>query len=370
MKAFDLRQLHKPKERLVTDTPRQMALRKNDHIRICRDEGVEGASKHTSKVDLRPCAFPEMDVSDVDLSASLLGTRFSMPLLITGMTGGVEFGQQINEVLAKCAEKYGIPMGLGSQKMMLANPETAALFQVRSKAPNAFLIGNIGAVSLNYGVTTDDIVRLVDSCELNAFAIHINALQECIQPEGERNFKNLFFAIENVVKRLPVPVVVKEVGVGLDARSAVRLAEMGVRAIDVGGQGGTSWSYIEGRRGDGLTQRLGTLFRDWGTGTEQALINCVDALKQNHLKPDLIATGGVRDGIHVAKLVGLGAQMAGVGLPLFRAATDAIQQNNVEKAIADVESEIEFFKRSLTIAMFCSGAKTLGNLASCIERKE
>lgn len=354
----------------MTDTPRQMAARKNDHIRICRDEDVEGFSKNLSKVELRPCAFPEMDVSEVDLSASLFGTSFLMPLLITGMTGGVEYGQKINEVLAMCAQKHGIPMGLGSQKMMLADPQTSKLFQVRSKAPRAFLIGNIGAVSLNYGVSADDIVRLVDTCELNAFAIHINALQECIQPEGERNFKNLFSVIETVVRRLPVPVMVKEVGVGLDARSAVRLAEIGVKAIDVGGQGGTSWSYIEGRRGDHMTERLGSLFRDWGTGTEQALINCADALKQKNLKPDLVATGGVRDGIHVAKLVGLGAQMAGVGLPLFRAAVMAIQQNDVEKAMADVESELEFFKRSLTIAMFCAGARSLENLSSCIERKD
>ncbi len=350
------------KKSAVIENANVASQRKNDHIRICTDHNVESSieARPFDKFHLRAEAWPDFSINDVCTQQRFLGTDFAMPLIITGMTGGVDRGQEINETLALAAQKFQIPLGLGSQKIVLADPQKRKLFDVRKVAPKAFVIGNMGLVSLNYGVKIDDILELVESFELNAFAFHLNALQEAIQPEGERNFSNLASFLKEAVRRLPVPVMVKEVGAGLGPDTFRRIVECGVSAVDVGGQGGTSWGYIEGLRGNSQTQRMGSLFRNWGISTEQSLNACVAT--QNSLKdkfPEIVATGGIRDGLQVAKAIALGATLAGVGLPLFKAVVSPPSGMSPFEALYQ---ELEFFEKSLKIAMFCSGSRSLKSL--------
>lgn len=341
--------------------------RKNDHINICRSKNVESNVNLFSKINLLPEALPEFNLSDVNMSQNFLGRSFNLPILITGMTGGISKGQEINEALALAAQKFNIPMGLGSQKIMIKEPKYKKLFDIRKTAPNLFIIGNIGAVSLNYGVDFDDIKKMVDELELNAFAVHLNALQECIQPEGERNFANLLSKITSLAKNLPVPLIVKEVGSGMTANTFKKLANTGVAAIDIGGKGGTSWGYIEGLRSDREGARLGNLFKNWGIATDESLMTCSNLKKDFQYSVPLIATGGIRNGLHVAKAVAVGASMVGIGLPLFRAAVSPLKGESPSDSI---ERELAFFQKSLSIAMFCSGAQNLSELSSCIVWEE
>jgi isopentenyl-diphosphate delta-isomerase len=345
------------------DTPALMVSRKNDHIQICQTQHVESTAELFSNIHFLPEALPEFNLSDVDMSQILFGRTFSLPILITGMTGGVQKGQEINEALALAAQNYNIPMGLGSQKMMIKEPKYKKLFNVKKVAPKLFVIGNIGAVSLNYGVSIDDIKRLVDDLELNAFAIHLNALQECIQPEGERNFSNLLSKIEHIAKNLHVPLLIKEVGSGLSTNTFKKLVLSGVACVDIGGKGGTSWGYIEGLRSDKDGVRLGELFRNWGISTSDAIIACTRLKKDLDYNIPLVATGGIRNGLQIAKAIAVGATMAGVGLPLFRAAVSPLKG---ETPLESVEKELAFFKKSLSIAMFCTGSQKLSDLSSHI----
>ena len=341
-----------------------MAKRKNDHIDICRTQNIESLGEPFSQYELRPEALPELDFLAVSTEQKFLQQTFSMPILITGMTGGVKHGKQINEALALAAQNYGIPMGLGSQKMILKDPTLKDLFDVHKIAPKLFLIGNIGAVSFNYGIKVDQIKKMVDDFQLNAFALHLNALQECIQPEGERNFSNLLHKIEETAKALPVPLIIKEVGSGMSAKTYRDLVQAGAKAIDVGGKGGTSWSAIEGMRSDDNNLRLGELFRNWGYSTDKALLQCVQSKEKHKDNIDLIATGGIRNGLQVAKAVALGATMVGVGLPLFRAAVNPQKGLTAQES---VENELRFFQKSLIISLFCSGAKSLIDLRSRLD---
>ncbi len=358
----------KPKKLLpyTEDTPMLMEYRKNDHIRICQTENVEAETELFSKINFLPEALPEFDISEIDMSQNFFGQTFDLPILITGMTGGVDKGQEINEALAIAAQNFNIPIGLGSQKMMIKEPKYKKLFDVRKVAPKLFVIGNIGAVSLNYGIGLDDIKRLVDDLELGAFAIHLNALQECIQPEGERNFSNLLSKIEFIAKNLPVPLLIKEVGSGITPSTFQKLVAAGVSGVDVGGKGGTSWGYIEGLRSNNEGARLGELFRNWGIPTDVSIIACSRLKKDLQYNGPLVATGGIRNGLHVAKAVAIGATMAGVGLPLFRAAVSPLKG---ETPLESVERELVFFEKSLSIAMFCSGSQKLSELSSRVVRE-
>jgi isopentenyl-diphosphate Delta-isomerase len=359
------------------DSPELMEARKRDHIRICATENVESQSDGFSNIHLIPDACPDFSLADTQLNAPFMGRAFSMPLLITGMTGGVQYGQALNEALATAAQNFDVPMGLGSLKMLVAQPHFRPYFDLKPRFPKLFLLGNIGLSSFNNGLKIDDALFLIESLKLDGFALHLNALQECVQPEGERNFHHSYEFIQDFIKRSPVPVLIKEVGSGISQSTCLKLWECGVRAIDVGGRGGTSWSAIEGRRGSALQERLGSLFRNWGLSTEQSLRECltVNETIPQGAKCELVATGGVRDGWQMAKALALGANMCGVGLPLFRAAVGpdfANQGMTVQpelgsrhsKAVERVEDELEFFQNSLRIAMFCSGAQNVRQLPS------
>lgn len=329
-------------------------LRKNQHINICQSQDVEATDRYTGFSDLSfvPKTIPELNWSDLDISCSFLGRKFAAPLLITGMTGGIEKGTEINRRLALAAARFGIPMGVGSQRIAVENAEHAKIFAVKKYAPDLFCIANLGAAQ----ITGPDAVAMcqtaIDMIDANALAIHVNILQEAVQVEGDRSFQGLFDNIQKIAAAVSVPIVVKEVGAGMDVATASRLFSIGVQAIDVGGKGGTSWSYIEGQRSSSATvQEVASAFRDWGIPTAYSL----SAVAQAFPGASLTATGGIRDGITVAKAVALGAKMAGIGLPLFRAALES------EDGPTRV---LESLVQQLKTTMLCTGARTLADLRS------
>lgn len=329
-------------------------LRKEQHIKICAEQNVEASTTTTGleHFRLRPKALPELAWGDLDTRTSLLGQTFDFPLLITGMTGGVVQGADINRRLAMAASEFRIPMGVGSQRIALRDSRYRDIFQLKQSYPKLFLIGNLGVNQLKKGQELDDCRAAVEMIQADALALHVNVLQELIQEEGDRDFRFLLDRIATVAEHLSVPVVVKEVGCGFDVETVMALYERGVRCVDVGGQGGTSWAFIEGQRSASPTTRaLGETFRNWGLPTALALTDLNKALPEL----DLIATGGIRDGLMVAKAVGLGAKTAGVGLPLFRAAVES------ETAVIEV---LEMLARGLKTAMLCSGCQRLDQLGS------
>jgi isopentenyl-diphosphate delta-isomerase len=332
-------------------------LRKAAHLSIAREQDVEARLVRAGwdDVRLRHVALPELGWEELDTSVELFGKKLGAPLLIAGMTGGSERAGTVNSRLARAAEGLRLPMGLGSQRVMLERPVLAGTFAVRDLAPSTLLIGNVGAVQLNRSVTADDCVRLVEEGGLDAFALHLNVLQELVQPEGDRDWRGLLGKIGAVARRLPVPLVVKETGCGISGAVALRLRDEGVACIDVGGAGGTSWGWIEGfRAADPERAAIGETFRDWGLPTRDALLDCRRALG-----PDfpLIATGGVRSGLDVARAIALGADLAGVALPFFRAA-DAGEDDALRLA--------ERFVAELRIAMMCAGARTVSALRGAV----
>jgi isopentenyl-diphosphate delta-isomerase len=296
-------------------------------------------------------ALPELSLEDVDVGVTFLGRRLRAPLLISSMTGGTAISQLINERLAAAAQATGVAMAVGSQRIALEVPDTWGSFQVvRDVAPDVLLFGNIGAVQLNYGLTAADCRWLVENLGADGLFLHLNPLQEALQAEGNTNFRGLTDKIHEVCRSVPFPVLVKEVGAGIAPNVAMDLAQAGVAAIDVSGAGGTSWAGIEGLRAhDARRRSLGSLFRDWGLPTAEALVACRARL------PDfpLIASGGIEDGIQVAKALALGADLVGVAgllLPFAQDSTEAV----VER-LNELVSE-------LRIAMFAVGARDVASL--------
>ena len=222
---------------------------------------------------LRHEALPECALEDVDLGTSFLGRGLSAPLVISSMTGGTERAWAINRNLAMAADRFGVALGLGSQKAAIENSSLLATYRVREIAPNVVLFANVGAVSLNYGIEVDDVRRAIDSIAANGLYLHLNPLQEALQPSGDTNFRDLLPKITALCRGLEVPVIAKSVGSGLSVRTAARLLEAGVGAIDVAGAGGTSWARVEGRRsGDVRREALAETFAGWGYPTVEATV--------------------------------------------------------------------------------------------------
>jgi isopentenyl-diphosphate delta-isomerase len=333
-------------------TPPEIERRKADHIRINLEEDVQFPRLTTGLERYRFIhqALPELNLDEIDLSTTLLGKRLRAPLLISSMTGGTEAARTINRNLAQAAQAAGIAMGLGSQRAAIENPALAPTYQVRDLAPDILLFANLGAVQLNYGYGVDHCRRAVEMVEADALILHLNALQEAVQPGGDGNWKGLLRRIEAVCRALPVPVVVKEVGWGLSERVARQLAEAGVAALDVAGAGGTSWSEVEARRAPTeLHRRVASAFADWGLPTAETLLMA----RRGAPNLPIIASGGLRDGIDVAKCIALGAAAAGMAGPFLKAA--AVSTEAVSEAIAEIT-------RVLRIAMFCAGAGSIPEL--------
>lgn len=328
------------------------AQRKQDHLRIVRDEAVNaiGITTGLERYRLVHCALPEIDLAEIDTSTQFLGRTLRAPILISGMTGGVERGAEMNRRLAAAAQALGCAMGVGSQRVAIEDPSLASLFRLRDIAPDILLLANLGAVQLNYGYGPAECQRAVDLIEADALVLRLNPLQEALQTGGNTNWAGLLRGIEAVCASLKVPVVVKEVGWGISARVARQLKEAGVVAIDVGGAGGTSWSEVERHRAStAVLHRVCSSFAGWGIPTVESLMMTRAAVPEM----PLIASGGLRSGVEAAKTLALGADLAGFAAPLLRAAAES-EAGAYELLTALIDE--------LRLSMFCCGACNLAQL--------
>jgi isopentenyl-diphosphate Delta-isomerase len=327
--------------------------RKADHLRVCLEEDVQ--SHQTTGLEhyrFTHCCLPELDRSDIDLTTPFLGKSLGAPLLISSMTGGTEQARVINNRLAGVAQHYRIAMGVGSQRVAIENPQVASTFTVRSIAPDILLFANLGAVQLNYGYGLDQCLRVVEWLGADALVLHLNPLQESVQTKGDTNFKGLLAKIALLCEKLPVPVIAKEVGNGISGSMAQKLLNVGVAAIDVAGAGGTSWARVESERAkDPLQRRLGSTFANWGLPTA----DCITTIRSIDSHLPLIASGGLRNGLEVAKAIALGANIAGLALPFLQAAADS------EQALHEL---VNALMAEIATVLFCTGSATLTDLGN------
>jgi isopentenyl-diphosphate delta-isomerase len=326
--------------------------RKADHIKINLEQDVRSAlTTGLENYHFTHEALPELDLARIDPSLSLFGKRLDAPILISSMTGGTEEAGQINQRLAEAAQEVGVAMGVGSQRAALEHPEQIPTFAITRKvAPDILLFANLGAVQLNYGYGLDECRRAVDMIQADALILHLNPLQEAVQDAGDTNFAGLAKKIEEVCKKLEVPVIAKEVGWGISERTAKLLAECGVSAIDVAGAGGTSWSQVEMHRApDEFTRALAATFVGWGIPTAESILNVKRVLP----KMTVFASGGLKDGLDIAKCVALGATLGGMAGQFLKAAAVS-----TEKTV----EMMKLMKRQIEVTMFAAGVDNLNTL--------
>ena len=327
--------------------------RKADHIKINLEQDVRSALT-TGLENYRFVheALPEVDLNRLDTSLSLFGKTLASPILVSSMTGGTDEAETINLRLAEAAQECGIAMGVGSQRAAIEHPEQARTFQVRRVAPDILLFANLGAVQFNYGYGIDECRKAVDMIQADALYLHLNPLQEAVQDAGDTNWIGIAKKIEEVCKKLKVPVIAKEVGWGISEKTAKVLADCGVSAIDVAGAGGTSWSQVEMHRApDEFTRQLAATFVGWGIPTTDSIINV------KKVTPDMtiFASGGLKDGLDIAKCIALGATLGGMAGQFLKAAAIS-----TEKAV----EMMRLTKRQIEVTMFSCGAGNIASLGS------
>ena len=320
--------------------------RKAEHIRLALDRRMQLGHSYFDDYRFEHEALPEIDAEDIDLSVEFLGRRLQAPLLVSCMTGGTETAGRINRNLAAGAERTGIAVGVGSQRKALEDPVKADTFRVREVAPTVPLLANLGAVQLNYGMGVRECRQAVDMIGADALVLHLNPLQEAIQPEGQCNFSGLLPKIGDVVRGVGVPVVVKEIGCGISEATARALAGQGIRIVDTAGVGGTSWARIEAERAGDL--EIGELFAGWGLPTPESIrqVRRVEGLT-------VIASGGIRNGLDAAKAIAFGADLVGMAYPFLEPATESPER---------VAEKVRRTIRELKICMFCLGVKSIAEL--------
>lgn len=329
----------------------QISKRKADHLKINLENDVQsGITTGLENYRFIHRALPDINLDQIDSSTTFFNKRLNAPLLISSMTGGVEQSGSINRTLAEAAQTTGIAMGVGSQRAALVSPQSASTFQIRQYAPDILLFANLGAIQLNYGFGLDECQRAVDMIEADALVLHLNSIQEALQPDGNTNFAGLIHKIEAVCRALKVPVIAKEVGWGFSEEDVTQLSNAGVAAIDVAGAGGTSWSQVEMYRSKNESQALiAAQFSDWGISTTQSIINV------KHAAPHLpiIASGGLHSGIDIAKCLALGAEIGGLSTIFLKAAIESLE--TTIQTIKNLEREIR-------ICMFGCGAENITSL--------
>ncbi len=326
--------------------------RKVDHIRINLEEDVQFPRMKTGLERFRFMhqALPEMSLTEIDMSLELFGKRLAAPILISSMTGGTEIARAINRNLALGAQAGQIALGLGSQRAAIEDECLVQSYAVRDVAPDILLFANVGAVQLNYGYGPAQCQRAVDMVGADALILHFNVLQEAVQAEGDIDFSGLLKKVETVCAKLPVPVIAKEVGWGFSEQNVKALENAGAAAIDVAGSGGTSWSEVEYHRAPtAFHARVARSFADWGIPTADAVQIARGAAPQL----PIFASGGLRDGIDIAKCLALGADLAGLASPFLHAASDSAEA---------VNELIRELKAQLRIAMLCSASRDLAAL--------
>lgn len=340
------------------DATDHVEARKAEHLRVTATHDVNArVGAGWEDVRLLHEALPSVDQVDIDLGVGLLGRRLRAPLVIAAMTGGHAAAREVNALLARAAEKHGLAMGVGSQRAALRNPSLGSTYGVvREHAPSAFLIGNIGAAQLiqqgsGAALRLDQAHAAIAMIRADALAIHLNFLEESVQPEGDRRAVGCGAALRAIVEDAGVPVIAKETGAGLSRGTALRLRDLGVSALDVGGVGGTSFAAIEGLRaeaqGDEQGRVLGEVLRDWGIPTAVSVVGASAA------GLPMIATGGVRTGLDAAKAIALGASVVGVARPLLQAAFEG--EGAVDRWIGQ-------FLHELRAVLFLTNCRELAEL--------
>lgn len=328
------------------------AKRKDAHLDLCATEEVAPVENATLLGDVRlvHCAMPELSFGQVELGLSWFGKALKAPILITGMTGGTERAGQVNRELAQVAEEFGVAFGVGSQRAMAERPELTSTFAVRSVAPTTVVIGNLGLVQASR-LPIDQIRKLTDAIGADALALHLNPGQELNQPEGDRDFQNGYRTVTALAKAYGDRLLVKETGCGVSPEVARRLVDCGVKSLDVSGLGGTSWVRVEQLRSTGVAREVGAQFASWGIPTAAAIASVRKAVP-SHVT--LVASGGLRTGLDVAKALALGADLGGMALPLFRA-----QQQG---GISGVRTALETVMTALKQALALTGSRTVAEL--------
>jgi len=329
----------------------QTSSRKANHIQINLEQNVgSGLTTGLECYRFTHQALPELDLEEVCLRLDLFNKQLNAPLLISSMTGGTDEAAKINRTLAEAAQETRIAMGLGSQRAAIENPELEVTYKIRRYAPDILLFANLGAVQLNYGYGIEECRRAVEMAEADALILHLNALQEAVQPEGQTHFTGLLSKIEIICRSLPVPVIAKEVGWGISEQAAVQLASAGVAAIDVAGAGGTSWSQVEMHRAKNERQaRLAAAFIDWGIPTAES----IHMVRQAAPGMTIFASGGIRSGIDIAKAIALGASLGGMANPFLKAA--------VESKEATIQT-IQEIMHEMRVCMFAAGVANIEQL--------
>lgn len=325
----------------MSDMSKKTKSRKLEHLKICIRENVEVGDTYFSNARFVHNCLPEISMDEIDTSIEFMGKTLKAPFMIAAMTGGVAKAGKINRDLASVAEKLGIGFGVGSQRAMLEDPTVASTYKVRDTAPKTLVFGNIGVAQLGH-YNTLEIIKAMKDIGADAVCVHLNAAQEAAQTEGDLDFRN---GLENISRlaRL-MPVIAKEVGNGVSREAALDLKKAGVKALDIGGFGGTSWVKV-----DSIRAKMKNVLNDWGIPTAASVMECHDLLP-------VIATGGIRDGVSAAKAIALGAQMCGVALPALRWYSKGGKPA--------VEKGFERMIREFRTAMFLTGSKTVAQLRS------
>ncbi|MCL5876671.1 MAG: type 2 isopentenyl-diphosphate Delta-isomerase [Candidatus Bathyarchaeota archaeon] len=329
--------------------------RKVDHIRICLDDKAQAkrATSGFEDIQLIHRALPETDKAKISLQTTFLGKKFKAPIIVGAMTGGAEEAMKINASIAEAVEKLGLGMGLGSQRAAIENKNLEKTYRVaREKAPHAFLIANVGGVQLVHGYGVKEVKRIVEMIDADAVAVHLNALQEAVQPEGQTNFKGVLTKIAEIAAAIEQPVIVKETGAGMSAEDAKALEKAGVKAIDISGVGGTSFAAVEYYRapkiGGETQQFIGEALWDWGIPTAVSLIEASQTVKL-----PLIASGGIRSGTDIAKALALNASLASIVQPILQTAV---------KGTKETEQKLSCLIEELRNVMFLVGAEKISDL--------
>lgn len=325
--------------------------RKKEHLEICLDTASVTGPLGTGLdgYGFVHNALPELNLDEIDTSTTFLGKPLRAPILISSMTGGFDVARKVNRNLATAAQALGLAMGVGSQRVAVEQADTAVTFQVRDVAPDILLFANLGAVQLNYGYDVRQCRTAVSMIAADGLILHLNVLQEAMQPEGNRNFKGLTDRIAAVCGELAAPVIAKEVGNGISVDAAHRLQLAGVAAIDIAGRGGTSWSAVEAQRAIKIGERSSGAFADWGIPTEHAIRSVREAMPTM----PLIGSGGLRSGVDIAKALALGADLGALGQPLLAAALESADH---------VIEQLRYLIHELKVSMLCVGAENLSAL--------
>ena len=332
----------------------ELERRKDAHLDVVLGEpvGSSGSAVGLGRYTLEYDALPELDLDDVDLSTTLLGKRLRAPIVVGAMTGGTERAGAINRTLARAAARAGVAMALGSQRAMIVKPSSTSSFAVRDAAPElALLFGNVGAVQLNYGVTRAQIEDALRAVGADALNLHLNPLQEAVQPEGDTRFAGLAAKIGALASELALPCLIKEVGAGISERAATKLAKLPIAGVEAAGTGGTSWARVESYRAPAQSAKaeVGRRLAGFGVPTGESIALCRRAFGDRVV----IGSGGVRTGMDIAISIALGADAAALAKPLLEAATES-----EDAAFHALETLIE----ELRVICFCTGARTLADL--------